>query len=89
MIVTVITIITSYYIVKICGISKNRVQNKMRSKTELKKCSNNSERVSTPTPIFEAPRKIELQLKTFKSTSNNINVTKSHSQCSNYQDTKF
>ena len=33
----IIAIIISYYIVKICGISKNRVLKKMRPKTSLSK----------------------------------------------------
>ena len=39
--------------------------------------------------FIKAPRETEFQLKKTQSTSKTIKVTYSHSQYSNYQDTKF
>ena len=51
MVAIITTIVISYYISKICGISKNHVLSKCCQKNHKEKCSNNSEWISSSAPI--------------------------------------
>ena len=51
MVAIITTIVISYYIFKICGISKNHVLSKCCQKNHKEKCSNNSEWTSSSAPI--------------------------------------